>query len=59
MKCIVITLENRIFRFVQMPDTILMALIPLKMIFIALSGGALKEHLLYHLIEEAFNHIEP
>ena len=32
---------------------------PLKMIFIALSGGALKEHLLYHLIEEAFNHIEP
>ena len=28
MKCIVITLENRIFRFVQMPDTILMALIP-------------------------------
>ena len=30
-----------------------------KMIFTALGGGALQEHLLYHLIEEAFNHIEP
>ena len=29
------------------------------MIFTALGGGALQEHLLYHLIEEAFNHIEP
>jgi len=29
------------------------------MIFTALGGGALQEHLLYHFIEEAFNHIEP